>query len=136
MKNLFFSAIALTTAALTFTPVVNAAEISSPSIQQSRLEFLENQSKTENIQKTRLEFLDSQSKTIENLHRTRLEERARRNKNNFHKIRLDHLNSQTKAVENVQETRLEFLDSQSKAIENLHRTRLEERARRNKSNLG
>ena len=85
MKNLFFSALALSAATLTFAPVANAAEVlPSNSIQQRRLEFLDTQTKAvENIQEARLEFLENQTKAIENIHETRLEERARRNKNSL-----------------------------------------------------
>ncbi len=84
MKHLFFSAIALSAAALAFAPVANAAEVLPSSIQQRRLEFLDTQTKAvENIQEARLEFLESQTKAIENIHETRLEERTRRNKSNL-----------------------------------------------------
>ncbi|MEL6470012.1 MAG: hypothetical protein AAFQ74_09810, partial [Cyanobacteria bacterium J06623_4] len=76
-----FSALALTAATVTFAPIANAAEIVTPSIQQRRLTFLENQTKAvEDIQATRLEFLENQTKAIDNIQ----------------KVRLEHLSTQTK----------------------------------------
>ena len=103
MKNLFFSALALSAATLTFAPVANATEVlPSSSIQQRRLEFLDTQTKAieniqearldvlenstkaiENIQEARLDVLENSTKAIENIHETRLEERARRNKSSL-----------------------------------------------------
>ncbi|MGC1524514.1 MAG: hypothetical protein WA783_00550, partial [Phormidesmis sp.] len=63
MKNVLFSALALTAATFTFAPIASAAEVLPNSIQQRRLEFLDTQSKAvEDIQSTRLEFLSNQSK--------------------------------------------------------------------------
>lgn len=142
MKNTFFSVLALAAAALTFSPVANAANLAPASSQQHSLqkseEFLDAQTKAvENIQDARLEFLNAQTKAVENVQTARLEFLDSQTKaidDNIQKVRLEQLNSQSKAVEDIQTTRLAFLESQTKAIENVHETRLEERARRNKGN--
>ncbi|MEO1620491.1 MAG: hypothetical protein AAFU53_05580, partial [Cyanobacteria bacterium J06632_3] len=74
MKNLFFSALALSAATLAFAPVANAAESFPSSIQQRRLEFLDTQTKAiDNIQEVRLEFLENQTKAVEDIQVTRLD---------------------------------------------------------------
>ena len=75
MKSLFFSALALSAATLTFAPVANAAEtLPSSSIQQRRLEFLDTQTKAvDNIQEARLAFIENQTKAVENIQETRLD---------------------------------------------------------------
>lgn len=73
MKTRFFSTLALTAAALTFSPAANAAEVVSTSVQQRRLEVLDTQTKAvDNVQKVRLEHLNNQTKAVDNVQTTRL----------------------------------------------------------------
>lgn len=76
MKRQLLSAFVLTAATFAaIAPVARAAESKAiTNIQQTRLEFLENQTKAvENVHQFRLEGLDARDKAITDIQQTRLE---------------------------------------------------------------